>query len=43
MRADNEFLSALINKLNDIAEKTNDVETEHELAKFVQVILDSME
>ncbi|WP_336761340.1 hypothetical protein [Paenibacillus sp. USHLN196] len=43
MRADNEFLSALINKLNDIAEKTNDVETEHELAEFVQVIVDSME
>nr|WP_260866241.1 hypothetical protein [Paenibacillus xylanexedens] len=43
MRADNEFLGALINKLNDIAEKTNDIETEHELVEFVQVIIGSME
>ncbi|PYY28209.1 hypothetical protein [Paenibacillus illinoisensis] len=43
MRADNEFLAALINKLNDIAEKTNDIETEHELVEFIQVIVDSLE
>lgn len=43
MRADNEFLGALIDKLMDIANKTNDKETEKELTEFINVIMDSME
>ncbi|WP_440110045.1 hypothetical protein [Paenibacillus sp. QZ-Y1] len=42
MRADNEFLGALINKLMDITNKTNDKETENELTEFINVIMDSM-
>ncbi|MFE6075623.1 hypothetical protein ACFVQB_14220 [Paenibacillus sp. NPDC057886] len=42
MRADNDFLVAMANKLNEIAEKTNDIETENELDELVQVIINSM-
>lgn len=43
MRADNEFLIAIANKLNEIAEKTNDTETAYELDEFVQTIIDSLQ
>jgi hypothetical protein len=42
MKADNEFLIAVADKLNQIAERTNDIETAHELDEFVQVIIDSL-
>ncbi|WP_339304305.1 hypothetical protein NST33_17835 [Paenibacillus sp. FSL L8-0435] len=41
MKADNEFLTMLINKLSDIAEGTNDAETKHELDELIHVIVES--
>lgn len=42
MIADKEFLFSVMDKLNDIAERTNDVETETELDEFVQVLADTI-
>ncbi|WP_405169422.1 hypothetical protein [Paenibacillus sp. FSL H3-0286] len=42
MKADNEFLMVVADKLNEITERTNDIETAHELDEFVQVIIESL-
>jgi hypothetical protein len=42
MKVDNEFLVAMADKLNEIAERTSDIETAHELDEFVQVIIYSL-
>jgi hypothetical protein len=42
MRADNEFLIALIGKLTEIMENTADVDTASELSEFIDVITDSL-
>lgn len=42
MRADNEFLIALMNKLMEIAENTSDVDTQQELNQFIDSISQSL-
>lgn len=42
MKADNEFLAMLINKLSEIADGTNDAETEHELDELIHAIVESV-
>lgn len=42
MKADKELLLAMMDKLNGIAERTNDIETEAELDEFVQVLADTI-
>lgn len=42
MRADNEFLMAMIDKLNDIAGKCIDLETRNELEELIQAMADSL-
>lgn len=42
MRADNEFLVALMGKLQEIADNTIDVDTQEELNNFIEVIGQSL-
>lgn len=42
MKADNEFLAAMANKLQEIADNSVDVDTQSELFDLVDVIVNSM-
>jgi hypothetical protein len=42
MRADNEFLMALVGKLTEIMQNTADMETARELSEFIDVINESL-
>lgn len=42
MRADNEFLIALVSKLTEIADNTVDIETQNELNELIDVIGQSL-
>lgn len=43
MKADNEFLFAMSNKLQEIADNTSDFETKDELYRLIEAIIDSLE
>ncbi|WP_202128695.1 hypothetical protein [Paenibacillus dendrobii] len=43
MKADNEFLTALMNRLAKIADNTNDVDTQNELNEFIDAIRQSLD
>lgn len=42
LKADNDFLIAIMNKLSEIMENTTDIDTESELAEFISIIADSL-
>lgn len=42
MKADNEFLIAIMGKLQEIADNTVDVDTQEELENFIEVIGQSL-
>lgn len=43
MKADNEFLTALMNRLTEIADSTHDVDTQNKLNEFIDVINQSLD
>jgi predicted house-cleaning noncanonical NTP pyrophosphatase (MazG superfamily) len=42
LRADNEFLIAMSNKLQEIADNTTDMETKRELDDLIEAIVESL-